>query len=207
MRQGSVRRGILKFFRGVMRLVTRPRITWLDPAARELLNGGAVMVCNHNSTTNGLMLPAAFRKDLVPVVAKDWYEKPQWHAWLEAYGCVPVDRYGLDTQWVRLAAGAIREGRTVLIFPEGRVRKDDVLNEFKPGFALLAAMTGVPVIPVSICGRYTPLKPARLVVGSPVRLERSGAMRSEYLTGQSALLRETVAENKQKWKRSKDQHE
>lgn len=44
----------------------------------------------------------------------------------------------------------VKQGRTVVIFPEGRISRDSQIGEFKKGAALLAAETEVQVIPVSV---------------------------------------------------------
>jgi len=54
-------------------------------------------------------------------------------------------------------AAAIREGKNVIIFPEGTRSYDGTLEDFKKTFAILAKEMNVPVIPVAIDGAYKAL--------------------------------------------------
>ena len=69
------------------------------------------------------------------MVAKDWYEKPQFNWFLKNNRCIPMDRYGLDTAWLRHAREALKSGQSVIIYPEGRTGKallqKDILVRFR----------------------------------------------------------------------------
>ena len=155
-----------------------------------------VIVANHTSATNALVLLSTLRGRVVCLVARDWYEKPLWHSWMVQSESIPVDRFGVDTQWLRDCAQALHEGKSILIFPEGRVRKDGITDDFKPGFALLASFADVPVVPVTFCSRYTPLRHARLAMGLPLQPDRRKAMDSAYLQRFSQETREAVTANR-----------
>jgi len=66
------------------------------------------------------------------------------------FGVIPVVR-GLNLERVLEApARALRSGKTVMIYPEGRRVQEDIVERFKRGAAALHKMTGVPILPVSI---------------------------------------------------------
>ena len=69
-------------------------------------------------------------------------------------GYVPLDRSDgrQALKSMERAATLIREGRSVVIFPEGTRTPDGNLLPFKKGGFLLAVKAGVPVVPVSISG-------------------------------------------------------
>lgn len=68
-------------------------------------------------------------------------------------GYVPNDR---GPALIRHGVDRIRQGQNLLIFPEGTRTRDEAINPFKHGFALIAAKTGAPVQTIFIEreGRY-----------------------------------------------------
>ena len=67
---------------------------------------------------------------------------------------VPIDP---DTNVVRatqLSAIGLRAGQNLLIFPEGSMTSDGLLQPFKKGAAILARELGVPIVPVAIDGSF-----------------------------------------------------
>jgi 1-acyl-sn-glycerol-3-phosphate acyltransferase len=62
-----------------------------------------------------------------------------------------VNRTGRDTAAMKATLRALGEGRVVGIFPEGGIHLDaDSIGKAKPGTAMLALLTRVPVIPAFI---------------------------------------------------------
>src|SRR2546423_11355520 len=106
---------------------------------------------------------------------------------LRRLGAQPLRREGADPSALRTAQRVLQGGGAVLVFPEGTRGDEGVLREAKPGPALLAMQTGVPVVPVYVrgSGRAWPRgrrlpRPAKVVVtfGAPLTFERaSGADR------------------------------
>lgn len=100
-----------------------------------------------------------------------------WYMW--ATGMVFVDRSNRAqaVQSLSRAAARVREGATVIAFPEGTRARDGVIQPFKKGPFMLAIESGVPILPVAIhgSGRVLPsdsfkLRPGtvRLRVGQPI---------------------------------------
>jgi 1-acyl-sn-glycerol-3-phosphate acyltransferase len=82
-----------------------------------------------------------------------------WH--LRRSGHIPVDR-GRPREALKSfdqAAARIREGRSVVLFPEGSRSRTGELAPFKAGTFYLAIQAGVPVVPVTLNGTRRVLKP------------------------------------------------
>jgi 1-acyl-sn-glycerol-3-phosphate acyltransferase len=82
-----------------------------------------------------------------------------WH--LRRSGHIPVERgrphealKGFDQ-----AAKRIKEGRPVIVFPEGSRSRTDQMLPFKSGTFYLAILAGVPVVPITLAGSREVLKP------------------------------------------------
>jgi 1-acyl-sn-glycerol-3-phosphate acyltransferase len=75
-----------------------------------------------------------------------------WAIWLG--GHVPIDRRNAFRARRSLdrAARRIREGTSVVVFPEGTRSPDGAVRRFKRGSFGLAIAAGVPVVPVSLVG-------------------------------------------------------
>lgn len=192
-----IRKHILTVFSSLMRGVCKPKVVNNNPDMIDMtVSKPCIMISNHTSITNGPLLMSLLRGPIVPVVAEDWYQRKEWKRWLDTIGCIPCHRQGIDTAWLKAAAVAIADGKSILVFPEGKVRKDGVCNEYKAGFALLSAMTGAPVIPITICNQYSIFHPAKIVIDPAVTIDRSQAHNGQYLASRSAELRELTEKNK-----------
>jgi 1-acyl-sn-glycerol-3-phosphate acyltransferase len=85
-----------------------------------------------------------------------------WH--LRRSGHIPIDR-GRPREALKgfdQAAKRIKEGRPVVVFPEGSRSRTGEMLPFKSGTFYLAILSGVPVVPVSLVGSREVLKPDSL---------------------------------------------
>lgn len=147
-----------------------PPVDWSQPH---------ILAMNHQSMMD---IPCAFASLPVNIrfVAK---EALKWVPFLGAYmwmtGMIFIDRSNRRKAVMSLrAAGArIREGATILAFPEGTRSPDGSILPFKKGPFVLALEAGVPIIPVAIHGTGKVLSPKglrlakgeiRMKVGSPI---------------------------------------
>ncbi len=144
-------------------------------------SGAALLVSNHTCGIDHMLLQAMTRRALGFLIAQEFYD--WWFArpFCRIIGCIPVKRDGRDLSATRAAIRALKEGRVVPIFPEGRITPTSgrVIGEAKPGVAFIALRTGFPVIPAYIRGTpetndifrsiRTPSE-ARVVFGPPVDL-------------------------------------
>ncbi len=71
---------------------------------------------------------------------------------LNAIEPILVDRGGRDLSATRSALRALKDGKIIGIFPEGRIEKTAELLEFQTGIALLAIKSGAPVYPAYLDG-------------------------------------------------------
>lgn len=172
----------------------RPKVVFSDPSVSSMhLKSPHIIIANHTSTNDPILLLALFFHKRSIVVAKDWYEMPKFHWILKRSNVIPCDRFNLDTEWALLAKRQLEAGNSVIIFPEGKCREDGLLNEFKTGFAFLARSTGVPVISLGIDGVYKWGHRTRIVVGNAEKIERvKGIASSKHLSERSEYFRQKV---------------
>lgn len=180
-----------------------PVLGHLDVTADETTGPapGSIVAANHSSLIDpGVVLAAlAHRGVRRPVVlaAAGLWRIPLLGGRLRAEGHIPVHRgEQRAADALELAAAAIKDGRVVVIYPEGRLPRrldsgDRDPEDFRTGVARLALATGAPVVPLGQAGarRITsgsgrkqlagllsaPLRRPRLHVhlGSPIQLQGS----------------------------------
>lgn len=108
--------------------------------------GGALVVANHVSGLDPLLMIAASPRPLRFIIAREQYDR--WFLrWLfRAIGCIPIGRRGGHRDALAAARRALAAGEVVALFPQGAITtEDDADTRPKPGVALLAAETGAPV--------------------------------------------------------------
>ena len=110
----------------------------------------AVIVVNHVSFLDGLLL-AAFLPGkptfaINTQIAKSWWVKPA----LRLFDAFPVDP--TNPMSTKAMIHAVREGRTLVIFPEGRITVTGALMKVFDGPGMIADKGDAPIIPVRIDG-------------------------------------------------------
>lgn len=148
-----------KLLNGTAIILYRPEVIWKNKALKkELKDKPVIFVSNHLGHIDGAFLGAVLGSyKPYMLVAKDWYDKKGIGKLIKLCRTIPIDRYGADAVWYEQALQHIRNGSSVIIFPEGFTSKDGIIKEFKPGAALLSAVTGAPIVPLAIYGDYKPL--------------------------------------------------
>ncbi len=115
--------------------------------------GPALVVSNHISGLDPLLMIAASRRPLRFIIAREEYERRGLHWLFEAIGCIPVDRSSRPEQALRAALRALQDGEVVALFPHGRIHLDNhPPRKLKGGVAWLARRAKCQVIPVRVEG-------------------------------------------------------
>ena len=135
-------------------------------------HGAAILVCNHISPLDPLMIQSVCRSRLITwMMAKEYMDLPAMGRIFRTLGVIPVDRGKRETGALRQVFRQLEQGRIIGIFPEGRISTTGHLLEFQTGAALIAIRTGLPVFPVFIDGTQRNkemaqafLQPARSVI-------------------------------------------
>jgi 1-acyl-sn-glycerol-3-phosphate acyltransferase len=139
----------------------RERVPW---------RGGAVLVANHSSLIDILVLSALYRP--YKWVSKASNFRIPFIGWgMTLNGYVPLvrgDRASVVAMFEHCAR-LIRAGSAVMLFPEGTRSRDGRLQAFKDGAFELAVEHGVPLIPVAVHGTGSALAKGSLVLREHVQ--------------------------------------
>ena len=135
--------------------------------------GGAVLVANHQSAADIPLLLSAFPRPVGFLAKRELGEIPLFGKAMAAAGNLFVDREDPRdaVRMLREAGARLRDGRLIVVFPEGTRSGDGSIGEFRPGAFYLAQKSGAPVVPVYIDGGYRAIpkgslrvRPAELLV-------------------------------------------
>jgi len=120
--------------------------------------GGAILICNHVSFVDWLLIGGAISRPVRFVMAKEMFELPVAR-WICTHGkVIPIagrreDPELLEEAFRRIDA-SLRAGDLVCIFPEGKITRDGAMNAFRPGVERALASTPVPVVPMALRGLW-----------------------------------------------------
>ena len=145
--------------------------------------GTFIIVANHASMLDfpvlSAILPRKVRKVISVPAAYDYFYKKSLGAWFfrAGFNMFPMKRHGNYYDGLKICAQKIKEGKPLIVFPEGTRSVSGELQKFKPGIGLLAFDLNVPLIPMYIKGAYKALpkgsvipKPGKIqvIVGEPI---------------------------------------
>jgi acyl-[acyl-carrier-protein]-phospholipid O-acyltransferase/long-chain-fatty-acid--[acyl-carrier-protein] ligase len=113
----------------------------------NLPKGGALLICNHVSYVDALILQIACPRP-IRFIAYEAFHKNFWIGWvLKILGVIPISKTHAKNA-IREAAQKMREGELVCVFPEGEITRTGTLQGIRKGFELMAHQAEVPVVPV-----------------------------------------------------------
>jgi 1-acyl-sn-glycerol-3-phosphate acyltransferase len=144
-------------------IVGREKLPW---------KGGAVLVANHLSILDILVLYGLFRP-FKWVSKAEMFKVPivGWNMWLNDYVALRRGERESIRRMMEACRAHLARGTPVLIFPEGTRSRDGRLQPFKDGAFRLALEAGCPVIPIALSGTAEALPKHGLVIRRPMRAE------------------------------------
>lgn len=120
---------------------------------RERLPQGGVVICgNHTALVDAVLLVLSLgpNSNFVAMGKAELFKNPLFGAILRSVHVFPVQRGKNDIGAIKHSLKALKEGKQLIIFPEGtRVHEGETV-EAKTGAGMLALRSGVPVMPVYI---------------------------------------------------------
>ncbi|WP_042936088.1 1-acyl-sn-glycerol-3-phosphate acyltransferase, partial [Pseudomonas gingeri] len=120
--------------------------------------GPALLVCNHVSFVDALLIGGAVRRPIRFVMYYKIYRLPVLNFIFRTAGAIPIAGRGEDLEIYERAfrkiAEYLKDGELVCIFPEGKLTTDGEISEFKGGMTRVLEETPVPVIPLALQGLW-----------------------------------------------------
>lgn len=159
-------------------------------AERIPKTGGALLVANHLSFAENMIIPAVAGRAVRFIVKSEYLQGTGIGGRIaaslfRAWGSIPIEREGAShsiAESLNAATTALREGKCIAMYPEGTRSPDGRLYKGKVGAARLALESNAPVIPIGISGtekmqpigRRLPRRtPVTLSVGMPLYFSKN----------------------------------
>src|SRR5260370_25624146 len=108
--------------------------------------GGFLLVPNHISWVDALILQLACPRPIRYVIDQEYYHKRMLHPILRAIGCIPISKRQSHAA-VRAAREKIAGGAFVCVFPEGELERRGTLLRLQRGYEVIARHAKAQVVP------------------------------------------------------------
>ncbi len=120
--------------------------------------GGMVLVCNHVTFVDALLLAGAVRRPIRFVMFKPIFDVPVLNFVFRTGRAIPIDSRAADPAAYEAAFASIhnglRAGDLLCIFPEGALTRDGEIAQFKRGIERIISETPVRVLPMALRGLW-----------------------------------------------------
>jgi len=120
-------------------------------------DGAAILAANHLSYADHLIIGAYLATKVnrrFSFLAKKEYFQGLQKYWYNYVGAIPLDRQKGGKSALRIALKALKEGKLVIIYPEGTRSLTGNLQKAKTGIARLALLSRAPVLPIGLIGTF-----------------------------------------------------
>lgn len=156
-------------FAGFVRWLFRIRVHGVE----NLPEGGCILCSNHIDYPDALVLAASVPREIRFLAKRELFRVPLIGGMLKKGDAIAVSRDSADVSAIRTVVEKAKGGDAVAIYPQGHRRKgkNPWDTEIKPGIAMMAYRSGVPVVPVCIQlkkQKYAPFRVTNLYIGEPI---------------------------------------
>ena len=122
------------------------------------VKGGCIIVCNHVSFVDAIVIAACVRRPVRFVMDHRIFQIPLLNFLFRTMRAIPIasakEDPGMKERAFEEAAKALKAGEIVGIFPEGRLTDTGDLNAFRPGLQRILEQAPVPVVPMALRGLW-----------------------------------------------------
>ncbi|KRU24195.1 1-acyl-sn-glycerol-3-phosphate acyltransferase [Clostridium sporogenes] len=123
-------------------------------------DGPCLFVGNHQGLLDVPVVVSSLDKYVGFVAKKEMLKLKILTYWMKEMKCVFMDRQNVRAAVKTINEGVenLKNGYSMLIFPEGTRSRGENLGEFKKGSMKLGIKAGVPIVPIAINGTYNVLE-------------------------------------------------
>lgn len=130
--------------------------------------GPFVLISNHQHALDPVVLALCVREQCVFLAKKELTANGLLRWMFRQLHCILVDRHNSDMEAMRACMQVIRDGRVLVIFPEGTRHHEGQMEQIENGTSLIVLRGGVPLIPVYIDRPLKLFRRCNAWVGEPI---------------------------------------
>ena len=149
-----------------------------DNGQNKHIKGSAIIISNHRSFWDGIMIAIRFFFKRLYFLATDFYKNKRKLLKLLVVlaGGIFVNEDGRSFDFIEKCKRVTAKGKAILMFPEGGFQFSFEPSKFSPGYILLAVKTGVKIVPIVNDFNYGLFKRVHIMIGNSIDLSHySGA--------------------------------
>ncbi|PZC50982.1 MAG: 1-acyl-sn-glycerol-3-phosphate acyltransferase [Chloroflexi bacterium] len=135
-------------FRGAISVFGDLEVTGKENVPRK---GALIVVSNHLSDTDPGILNASIPRRVQYMAKADLFRNPLVHHLFRAYGAFPINETGQEHYSINESLRILSRNGAMGIFPEG-AKNPNSLGRAMLGTALIAMLSGAPILPIGITG-------------------------------------------------------
>jgi len=129
-----------------------------------------IFAANHFSFLDLPILIAAIKKPIIVPIKSDFFKRFIERSLLHLVNGVPVKNNTMCKESLKVIIKNIKEGKSLIIAPEGGISRNGRLQEFRDGASFIAFKTGIPVVPVAIINADKAL-PLKKILPRPYKIK------------------------------------
>ncbi|MDD2413211.1 MAG: lysophospholipid acyltransferase family protein, partial [Bacteroidales bacterium] len=144
------------FFKNIAKFFFKIYFRIRGEGMQNIPDGPCSIAPNHQSYIDGLFVASFLKRK---VIKETYFYAKKKHVnnailrfLARTNNVIVMDIDGDLKESIQKMAAALKEGKKVIIFPEGTRSQNGELGEFKKTFAILSTELDVPVVPVTIIG-------------------------------------------------------
>lgn len=161
-------------FRLLFYTVFRTRVYGRENIPKD---GAVILAANHASNIDPPLMASLIERPVSYMAKIELFENPIFGAAIRRCHAFPVKRGASDRGAIKAAVTVLKEGHMLGLFPEGMRSKTGELQKAEAGIALIASMTGAPIVPVAILNSHRIfangglLPQLRIMYGAPISFQ------------------------------------
>ena len=165
--------------------------------------GALIIVANHISDIDAGILNASIPRRVEFMAKADLFQKPIISQFFRAYGAFPINESGKEFYSINHSLHILNRNGAIGIFPEGG-KNPTALGQAMLGSAMIAMMSGSPILPVGITGTesvgdgiriFYPKGTFRITIGKPFSapVVRDKRLRKNVETTTDIIMKQIAA--------------
>jgi len=163
-----------------------------DRSLNKRIKGSAIIISNHRSFLDGLIIALRFFFKRLHFIATDFYKDrlKMVKFIVHLAGGIFVDIEVNNLDFIEKSKRISAKGRSIMIFPEGGFKHTYEPASFSAGYIMLAIKMGVKIIPIVNDFNYGIFKTVHLMIGNSIDL--SGYTNAELTTAKLKEINEEI---------------